>query len=130
MMTHESFHNPPGPAPLVDLMQTLVRTARAAHPDWDEWALTMNPETFALLDPTNELIEAPDPVLYAPRSAPRWDGCEVYALPLLEEVVFCSPVFPWTVPGTPNAAPPAPPDYRLDLTTGSITPGAVGLGDP
>ena len=48
----------------------------------------------------------------------------MYALPLLLEVVTCSPVLPFSPGFSPSApAPGAPPDFHLNLTTGRITAG-------
>ncbi|MGB7980684.1 MAG: hypothetical protein WCF36_07810, partial [Candidatus Nanopelagicales bacterium] len=54
---------------------------------------------------------------YLPRTAPRWEGCEVFAFPLLYEVVTCCPVTPLGPGG------PIPPSYHLNLITGQITDG-------
>jgi hypothetical protein len=95
---------------LVVDVRRLLATVRSAHPGWD-WALTMNPETFALIDTPVQRVEHPNPHTGARYTAPALWGAEVWVLQLLHEVVLCSPV------GTPDQAGPWPATYYLDLGT-------------
>lgn len=45
---------------LVIDVRRLLNVARSAHPGWD-WAVTMNPETFALLGIPVESVESTNP---------------------------------------------------------------------
>jgi hypothetical protein len=106
--------NPTDPAPaLDDLVRQLIRTADTAHPGW-EWALMMNPETFAIIDPPEITIKAPTPG-YLPRRAPVFAGAEVYAMPMLHEIVACTPL------QQDSDQRHVPPAYYLLLETGTIT---------
>ena len=102
-------------------VRRLLAVARSAHPGWD-WAVTMNPETFALLGIPVQGVESTNPQTGARYSVPGLWGAELLVLQLVNEVVLCSPV------GTPEQADPWPATYYLDLVTGvvSSTPPALG----
>ena len=102
-------------------VRRLLAVARSAHPGWD-WAVTMNPETFALLGIPVESVESTHQQTGARYTVPGLWGAELLVLQLVNEVVLCSPV------GTPERTDPWPATYYLDLDTRvvSTTPPALG----
>jgi hypothetical protein len=105
---------------LVIDVRRLLAVARSAHPGWD-WAVTMNPETFALLDIPVQSVTSTNPQTSARYTVPGLWGSELLVLQLVHEVVLCSPV------GTPERPGPWPVTYYLDLDTRvvSTTPPAL-----
>ena len=106
---------------LVIDVRRLLAVARSAHPGWD-WAVTMNPETFALLGIPVHSLETANPLTGARYTVPGLWGTELLVLQLVHEVVLCSPV------GTPERPGAWPATHYLDLHTRvvSTTPPAVG----
>ena len=106
---------------LVIDVRRLLAVASSAHPGWD-WAVTMNPETFAQLDIPVQSVESTNPQTGARYTVPGLWGSELLVLQLVHEVVLCSPV------GTPERPGPWPVTYYLDLDTRvvSTTPPALG----
>ncbi|MGB8020239.1 MAG: hypothetical protein WCF04_03330 [Candidatus Nanopelagicales bacterium] len=88
-------------------VSTLIATARAAHPRCAGWQLTMNPETYLLLNPTGVITDGGDPVSV-------FDGCRVWPAPSSCEVVICTPM---VAPGDWDL----PPEHFLDLRQDTIS---------
>lgn len=105
---------------MADVRRELA-AARPAHLGWD-WAVTMNPETFALLGIAVQSVESSNPHTRARYTAPGLWGAELFVLQLVHAVVLCSPMGSLDHPG------PWPAPYYLDLGTRmvSTTPPAVG----
>ena len=102
-------------------VRRLLAVARSGYPGWD-WALTMNPETFALLGVGVQSVESTNPHTGARYTVPGLWGAELLVLQLVSEVVLCSPV------GTPDRPGPWPATHYLDLGTRvvSTTPPPLG----
>jgi hypothetical protein len=106
---------------LVIDVRRLLAVARSAHPGWD-WALTMNPETFAMLGVPAQRVESANPQTGARYTVPGLWGAELLVLQLVHEVVLCSPV------GTPERPGPWPVTYYLDLGTRVVSTAPPPLG--
>ncbi len=104
---------------VIDVRRVLA-VARSAHPGWD-WAVTMNPETFALLGIPVQSVESTNPHTGARYTARGLWGAELF-LQLVHEVGLCSPVANLDHPGE------GPTTCYLDLGTRVVrtTPPAVG----
>jgi hypothetical protein len=75
-----------------------LAAARPAHLGWD-WAVTMNPETFALLGIPVQSVESSNPHTRARYTAPGLWGAELFVLQLVHAVVLCSRWAAWTTRG-------------------------------
>jgi hypothetical protein len=99
---------------LVGRLRGLLAMVRSAHPGWD-WAFTINPETFALLDIPAETVVSINPHTGARYTVRRLWGAELFVVQMVHEVVLCFPV------GTPEQPGPWPATYYLDLGTGVVS---------
>jgi len=94
---------------LHEALSALIARAKAAHPGCPEWQLTMNPETYLLLDPDRVVLDVDHQGV-----ASFYDGCRVWPEPTWADAVVCSPM---VEPGTWDL----PPEYYLDLRDNTVS---------